>query len=174
VEIRDSTCTDQPVSVPLITSRREFIRCSCSAGILLALGANVVGCADPAGVEPDPMTGGGGGGGGGTPGITINASTVTLDLASPSVERLRASGGFLFVPAASVIAINSAGTIRAYTSICTHQGFAVNQFTGDRMVCSGHGAQFNPDGTVALGPAPRALPEYDVTRSGDILTIQRG
>jgi len=153
-----------------LTSRRNFIRCGCSAGILLALGANVTGCADPTGTNPGP----GVGGGGDTSGVTITPSAITLDLAVPSLERLLTSGGFLFVPDASVIVINSAGAIRAFTSLCTHQGFSVDNFAGGRMVCSGHGAQFNPDGTVDSGPAPRALREFGLTRSGDTVTIQRG
>jgi cytochrome b6-f complex iron-sulfur subunit len=153
-----------------LASRRDFIRCGCSTGILLALGANLTGCVDATGTDP----GGGGGGGAGASGVTISPSTITLDLAVPSLERLRASGGFLFIADASVIVINSAGTFRAFTSVCTHQGFSVDSFSAGRMVCSGHGAQFNPDGTVASGLAPRALREFGLTRSGDTVTIQRG
>jgi cytochrome b6-f complex iron-sulfur subunit len=167
--IRDDAAVDHPAPTQPMTSRREFLRCSCSAGMLLALGTSLAGCADPTGSDSDP-----GPGGGATSGVTITSSTVTLDLAHPSLERLRASGGFLFVPAASIIAINAAGTIRAFTSVCTHQGFAVDRFAGGRMICSGHGSEFNPDGTVASGQAPLALREFGVTRSGDTVTVQRG
>jgi cytochrome b6-f complex iron-sulfur subunit len=162
--------TERPGLAGALTSRRDFIRCGCSAGILLALGANLTGCADPTAADSDSGTGGGAG----ATGVTITQATITLDLAVPSLERLRASGGFLFVPDASIIVINSGGTIRAFTSVCTHQGFSVDRFAGGRMVCSGHGAEFNPDGTVASGPAPLALREFGSTRRGDTVTVQRG
>jgi cytochrome b6-f complex iron-sulfur subunit len=149
-----------------VSSRRHFLRCACTTGLLLAIGAPLSGCADSivdAGPSPTPGNG-----------IDITANAVTVDLKSSAGQPLGQAGGFLFFSSASIIAINDGGTIRAFTSVCTHQGFPVNRFNSGRMVCSGHGAQFDTSGQVVSGPAPSSLREFGVTRSGDTVTISRG
>jgi Rieske Fe-S protein len=71
-----------------------------------------------------------------------------------------------------VITQPQAGTFEAFSAICTHQGFTVQQVTTTAIVCGHHGSTFSlTDGSVITGPAARPLPKATVTRNGDVLTI---
>src|SRR5690606_40593477 len=106
------------------TSRREFLRTSCATAALLALGVDLAAC------DASDPTGGNPGGGTGT-GITVGSSTVTLDLTGTQARAVASAGGFLLIASARVLALNADGTtIRAFTSVCTHQGCDVDAFSG--------------------------------------------
>lgn len=112
--------------------------------------------------------------GSGDNGITIDGNVVRLDLSKNAARVLAATDGFLLVTSAQVVAVNVGNdTIRAFTSICTHQGCEVNRFSSGAMVCPCHGSRFNTRGQVTQGPATRALTEYNVVRAGDIVTITK-
>ncbi|MGH8597877.1 MAG: ubiquinol-cytochrome c reductase iron-sulfur subunit [Gammaproteobacteria bacterium] len=68
-----------------------------------------------------------------------------------------------------------AGSILAYSGICTHAACAVSEWNAEtrRMVCPCHGSEFDPfnRGTVANGPARRALPALPITLVGDKLIV---
>lgn len=64
---------------------------------------------------------------------------------------------------ADLTIINVAGTYRAFSSICTHQGCTVSGYSGGRMICPCHGSEFNQNGQVVTGPAPSPLREFAVT-----------
>lgn len=51
------------------------------------------------------------------------------------------------------------------TSRCTHQSCTVNTLTASSklLACPCHGSRFNPDGSVANGPATRPLTAYNTT-----------
>lgn len=143
-------------------SRRDFLRTACAPAVFAALGITIASCD-----SQDPLNGGGGGG---TP--------ITLDLTSANAQALTSAGGFVFLGNENVIVANVDGTtIRAFRSICTHQGNVVNSFSNGRFLCSnrtsGHGSQYNTSGQPVAGPAPSALREYTVTRDGNTLTINR-
>jgi Rieske Fe-S protein len=56
----------------------------------------------------------------------------------------------------------SAGTVAAFSAICTHLGCTVNP-GGSQLNCPCHGSVFNAfTGQVLHGPAPRALPSIAV------------
>lgn len=63
-------------------------------------------------------------------------------------------------------------TFAAYSRSCTHEGTRIN-LSGTGFLCPNHGARFDNDGNVTLGPANRALTKlatsYDPAT--DILTI---
>ncbi len=147
-------------------SRREFLRTSCATAALLALGVDLAACdaGDPDGGNPPPV--------GGDTGITLSGSTVTLDLTGTRARAVASAGGFLFVAQAHLVVLNLDGTeIRAFTSVCTHQGCDVDEFSGGLLHCPCHGSQYGTDGQVVQGPAPAPLREYSVSRSGDVVTI---
>lgn len=56
--------------------------------------------------------------------------------------------------------------IYAVSSICTHLGCSVARST-EGFQCPCHGSRFTPEGTVAAGPAPRALPWLEIGRAAD-------
>jgi nitrite reductase/ring-hydroxylating ferredoxin subunit len=56
------------------------------------------------------------------------------------------------------------GVFRAFDATCTHQGCAVSQLLGNKLVCSCHGGQFNFDtGAAAGGPVLRGLTKIKVS-----------
>ena len=154
-------------------TRKDFLKTAGSAALFAALGIGFSACSSPTAPEvtPPPAT---------TPptgstGITVNGNQVSLNLNTTNTERLKASGGWLLITQAQVIAVNVDGTtIRAFSSVCTHQGCATNwQFSGGIFECTCHGSLFNTSGQVVRGPAATNLPEYNVTRSGDTVTITK-
>lgn len=153
-------------------SRRAFIK---KSGVIFTTGTlglmSLAGCdSAPDDMSNDP----------GDPvatGIAFSGNTLTVDLAIQT--GLRSSGAFLLVnsvggQAVKVFIVNKDGTdIKAFTSICTHQACDVNAYNSstERIMCPCHGSEFDLDGSPVSGPAPSALEEYSVTRSGDVLTV---
>jgi cytochrome b6-f complex iron-sulfur subunit len=144
-------------------SRRDFVRCACTTGLFIALGASLSACGEQITGVVDPPGG-----------ISIDGNTITIDLSHSAVASLRNAGGFVFIGSANVIAINVDGNvIRAFSSACTHEGFPVNAFSGGHMICSAHGSRFNTSGAVVQGPAASPLTEYSVSRNGDQVVITK-
>jgi Rieske Fe-S protein len=81
-------------------------------------------------------------------------------------------GGKIFADAGVIITQPTAGTFKAFSDICTHQGAAIDRVSGGIMQCPLHGSEFSiKDGSVVQGPATQPLPEKTVTVSGDNLTV---
>lgn len=55
--------------------------------------------------------------------------------------------------------------VYAVSLICTHLGCIVKAIP-EGFECPCHGSRFTADGEVTKGPAPKALPWFEVTRSG--------
>lgn len=167
--------TTRRVTAPSPLSRQEFLRTAGSAALFAALGITVTACGgtstDP-GIDED---GDGTNGGGSGNGITINGSTVVIDLTSDAGKPLGSSGGWLLSTAAGILAVNVDGsTIRAFSNVCTHSGCPDSwQFTSGQFVCTCHNSKFNTAGEVVEGPANRNLPEYAVSRNGNTVTITK-
>ncbi len=68
-------------------------------------------------------------------------------------------------PGRSVALFRDPEGVYAISLICTHLGCIVKNQT-DGFECPCHGSRFHADGTVAKGPAPKALPWCKVTQSG--------
>jgi Rieske Fe-S protein len=81
-------------------------------------------------------------------------------------------GGKIFEDQSVVVTQPSAGTFKAFSAICTHQGCTVSSVSGGTINCPCHGSKFKiADGSVASGPAKRPLPGKQVTASGGQLSI---
>lgn len=66
-----------------------------------------------------------------------------------------------------VITQPAAGTFKAFSKVCTHQGCDVNKIDGGLISCPCHGSQFSiEDGSVKGGPAPKPLPATAVKVDG--------
>lgn len=90
-----------------------------------------------------------------------------------SVSDVPVGGGRVFEEQQVVVTQPSAGTIRAFSSICTHQGCTVANVGGGTINCTCHGSKFRvADGSVAGGPAPEPLPERDVVVDGDEIRLR--
>jgi cytochrome b6-f complex iron-sulfur subunit len=155
-------------------SRKDFLKTAGSTALFSFLGISfITSCSGSTDALND--TGTGGSTGGESEGITVSGNTVTIDLNSDAGSPLKASGGWLLIRDAQVLAVNVDGTnIRAFTSVCTHQGCDTSwQFSNSLFTCSCHGSQFNTSGSVVRGPANQDLAEFEVNRAEDEVTINK-
>ncbi len=160
----------------LSEERREFLRKSGSLAVMAMFGIGFFTSCEseedttPSGGNPNPPPNNAGGGG--TSGITINSSTVAIDLTR--VSTLNTAGGWLLIVDAKMLVFNSGGGFSALTSVCTHSGCDRNwALTNNQFVCTCHGSRFTTAGAVVQGPANTPLASFANSRSGDILTITR-
>jgi len=68
----------------------------------------------------------------------------------------------------------SAGTFKAFSNICTHQGCPITDISGATIQCNCHGSQFNLDGSVKRGPAARPLTAAKLAAHGSNLDVSGG
>lgn len=72
-------------------------------------------------------------------------------------------GGRVFEALEVVVTQPSAGEFRGFSAVCTHTGCIVNRVVDGIIECPCHGSRYHLDGTVAAGPAPRALSTREVS-----------
>ena len=132
--------------------RRQVI--AAAAG--LAAGGAVAGCAGP---PPPPA-----------PPTTAPDSQVAHPTASGSAgtklgpaSDVPVGGGTVFESLEVVVTQPTAGRFVGLTAVCTHTGCIVDKVVDGLIECPCHGSRYRLDGTVAHGPAPRALPARPVT-----------
>lgn len=87
-----------------------------------------------------------------------------------AVDDIPSGGGLVLEDAKVVLTKADDGTVRAFSSICTHQGCPVSEVAEGRIICPCHASQFEADtGEVAEGPASRPLPPVAVAvRDGEV------
>jgi Rieske Fe-S protein len=97
-------------------------------------------------------------------------------LASPS-KQFRVSlpetlaDGQPYVPPGRPVAVFRDSTgVWAISTVCTHLGCIVKA-TGTGFECPCHGSRFGADGSVARGPAAKALPWLKVSSSGGAVVV---
>ncbi len=154
--------------------RKQFLRTAGSTALFAFLGISLVGCdvtSANGDTEPDDDNGDDGEI---TP-IVIDGNTVTLNLEAESLASLRTEGGWMVLSQASVIVVNIDGNlIRAFTDVCPHASCRDNwQYNNNRFVCTCHNSIFENNGNFVSGPAGRDLPEFSVSRNGNIVTITK-
>jgi nitrite reductase/ring-hydroxylating ferredoxin subunit len=94
-------------------------------------------------------TGGSGGGGG---------ASAAAPAALATTAEIPVDGGKILTDKKIVITQPVAGTFRAFTAVCTHQGCTVSTVAGGTIDCPCHGSKFSvKDGSVVNGPAASPL-----------------
>lgn len=153
-------------------SRKDFLRTAGSTALFAALGISFASCdvSDSGEDEPTPPPT--------NPpdsGISVSGNVTTIDLTKSDTSVLAGQGGWLLINQSQLLVVNVDGnTIRAFTSVCTHQSCSVNwQFSNNLFTCTCHGSQFNTSGGVVRGPAGSDLQEFAVVRSGNTVTITK-
>ncbi|MCH8495247.1 MAG: Rieske (2Fe-2S) protein [Balneolales bacterium] len=154
-------------------SRRAFLKTAGSVALFAVMGISISSCGSDSGTEniigpapTDPPNN--------DSGFTISGNTIRIDLSKSDATSLSSSGAWGLIAAAQTLVVNVDGTFRAFTSVCTHSGCDRDwSFTNQQFICNCHGSRFNNRGEVVQGPASRDLREFTVSRSGDIVTIQK-
>lgn len=116
------------------------------------------------------------------------SAAVTLDFLEPKVlfePQTRfvagapldfADGTVRFSREQKAYVIGTAGGVYALSAVCTHLGCITRFRSEQRMIaCPCHGSQFDLEGNVVHGPAPRSLPWLEVSEnaSGNLVVDTR-
>jgi cytochrome b6-f complex iron-sulfur subunit len=76
--------------------------------------------------------------------------------------------GVTFVPTHRLFVVRERNQFHVISAVCTHLGCTVEwNSEGDQFDCPCHGSKFKADGQRFAGPAPRPLPWYPLSVSGD-------
>lgn len=154
------------------TTRRTLLTGAGAVGLTAAL----TGCAaygdtgtDTAAPAPaDNTTAAGGGatgatGAGGAPAGGGGGFAKTSDIP--------VGGGKIFEDQKIVVTQPTAGQFKCFTAVCTHAGCVVGDVSGGTINCPCHGSKFKvADGSVAAGPAGKALKAVAIKVNGDSIT----
>ncbi|OQR65739.1 Rieske (2Fe-2S) protein [Streptomyces maremycinicus] len=148
-------------------ARRTVVAAAGAAGLAVALTAcggsddDSSSSSASAGTSGAASTGGTGGGDNAAAG---SALTTTADIPE--------GGGKVFASEKVVVTQPTAGTYKAFSAVCTHQGCAVKSISDGVINCPCHNSNFSiTDGSVKSGPAQKPLPEVSITVSGDSITL---
>ena len=140
-------------------SRRAMLAGAGVAGVAVTLAA--------CGTDP--------GNGGSTP---TNDPPATTAASSPAAAGgiktadIPVNGGKIFKETNTVVTQPAAGTFKAFTATCTHQGCPVASVSNGTINCNCHGSQYSiKDGSVKKGPATKGLTAKTATVSGDTITV---
>src|SRR5436190_15605484 len=141
--------------------RRSVLVGACGTCAVALAGCAAYGPGSPA-PAPSVQPGGSGGSGGGS-GQASGKLAATADVP--------VGGGIILTEAALVITQPKAGTFKAFSAICTHQGCTVSTVENGTINCPCHGSEFAiTDGSVVAGPAPKPLPAQAIKVSGGSIT----
>ncbi|MFE4548586.1 MULTISPECIES: Rieske (2Fe-2S) protein [unclassified Streptomyces] len=150
-------------------ARRTVVAAVGAAGLAVALTA--CGSDDKSSAPSSAnsaSSGGSGGSGGGDNGVAGNAGGTVLAKTADIPE----GGGKVFADQGVVVTQPTAGTFKAFSSKCTHQGCAVKDIADGVITCPCHNSQFSAtDGSVKKGPATQALAAAEISVDGDSIKL---
>ncbi len=98
---------------------------------------------------------------------SCSSETATMSSDSISLTDIPVGGGMVIAEPPLVVTQPSQGEVKAFTSICPHQGCKVNAVSANQIFCPCHGSIFSAiDGSVIRGPATEGLSAAAVSVDG--------
>lgn len=148
-------------------SRRAALAGTCGTGVTLALvGCGTYGATTDDQARPLPTT---------APEPTADAPNASAPAAAPALAKVAdipVGGGQILAGNNVVLTQPQQGTIKAFSTTCTHAGCAVNSISDGTINCPCHGSRFRiADGSVAGGPASGPLSPVPIQVTGDSITL---
>ncbi|MER6065186.1 Rieske (2Fe-2S) protein [Streptomyces sp. NPDC004059] len=163
-----TSASPQPHAGP---ARRTVVAAAGAAGLAAALTA----CGSGDNSSDTVNTGSGSSGSTGTTGSTgasQNSGGSAGGTALAKTSDIPEGGGKVFKDQGVVVTQPAAGTFKAFSSKCTHQGCAVGSVANGVIVCPCHNSHFSAeDGSVKQGPATQPLPAAKITVSGEDIKL---
>jgi len=121
--------------------RRDVLKAGAVTGALAVTGVSVASCA---------------------------GETATMSAESITLADIPVGGGVVVSEPPVVLTQPTEGAVKAFTSICPHQGCKVNNVSDNQIFCPCHGSIFSgTDGSVIQGPATEGLAAASVTVNGN-------
>ncbi|MBD0742487.1 Rieske (2Fe-2S) protein [Streptomyces sp. CBMA152] len=159
--------TTQPLVSEPGPARRTVVAAAGVAGLAAALTA--CGSSDKSSDAAPPSGNGGTGGTGGTAGGDAGSAGGGVLAKTADIPQ---GGGKVFPDQGVVVTQPTAGTFKAFSATCTHQGCTVKDVVGGTINCPCHGSKYDPaTGSVKAGPAPRPLPAKKITVEGGAIKL---
>ncbi|MDF3291694.1 Rieske (2Fe-2S) protein [Streptomyces silvisoli] len=152
---------------PVSTSRRTVVAAAGAVGLGAALaacgGSNNSASSTPSQDSSSQASGSSSAAGSSSAPAGGNGGGTTL----AKTSEIPQGGGKVFPDKQVVVTQPTAGTYKAFTAVCTHQGCTVNQVKNGTIDCPCHGSKFHiADGSVAEGPATQPLAPTKITVEG--------
>jgi hypothetical protein len=89
-----------------------------------------------------------------------------------STSDVPVGGGKILDNPQVVVTQPTAGTFKAFSSVCTHAGCAVSDVQQSQIICPCHGSVFSAvDGSVLNGPASTPLAPVNIAVSGSTISV---
>ncbi|MCH0572311.1 Rieske (2Fe-2S) protein [Streptomyces sp. MUM 136J] len=142
--------TSEPLQTPSAPSRRTVVAAAGAVGVAVALTA----C------------------GAGDDGSKTSSKAGAAGTVLAKTSDIPEGGGKIFKDQGVVVTQPAAGSFKAFSATCTHQGCAVTGIADGAITCPCHGSEFSvTDGSVKKGPATKPLPAEQITVSEDSITL---
>lgn len=160
-----TSASTQPAAGP---ARRTVMAAAGAAGLAAALTA----CGSSDSSSDTVNAGSGSTGSGGSTGASQAGGGSAGGTALARTADIPQGGGKIFKDQGVVVTQPAAGTFKAFSSKCTHQGCAVGSVANGVIVCPCHNSHFSvEDGSVKQGPATQPLPAAKITVAGDEIKL---
>jgi len=111
----------------------------------------------------------------GLPTVPARAAGHRIAIPLAKLEMLKSVGGMVVLKVEGKLLLlvrDSPTTARAFNPVCTHRQCLVAYKAAEHKIeCPCHGSQFDLDGHVLKGPAPRPLERYAAELQGDQIIV---